>query len=128
MPQATPPRPARVLVIEDDARLRDLYVEILTRARYEVQAVPTVGLAIEALLSEPADVIIASPHDVVPADLLAALHGIAPRLPVIMCSGIVDDELRRLATDFGVAAVLEKPVDMRRLVEAVRQAAGRTAA
>jgi len=42
--------------------------------------------------------------------------------------GIVDQELRRLAADFGVAAVLEKPVDMRRLVETVRQAAGRTAA
>jgi DNA-binding NtrC family response regulator len=128
MARVTPPRPLRVLVIEHDLRLRDLYVEVLTRAGYEVEVVPTVGLAIEALLSRPADVIIASPHGVVPADLLAALHGVAPRLPVIMCSGIVDEELRSLAADFGVAAVLEKPVDMPRLAEAVRQAARRTAA
>jgi DNA-binding response OmpR family regulator len=61
--------------------------------------------------------------DVAPIDVLAALRTTAPSSRIIVCSGLITDELRVTARQFGAVAVLEKPVGWDRLVSAVAVAA-----
>src|SRR5215510_9159983 len=55
-------------------------------------------------------------------DLLAALRGAYPEAPLILYSASMRPELAGQAKDFGVAAVLEKPVSSGQLVEVVQTA------
>jgi DNA-binding NtrC family response regulator len=55
-------------------------------------------------------------------DLLAAVRGAYPDAPLILYSAPMTPELAAQARDFGVAALLEKPVSPGRLVEVVRTA------
>ena len=54
---------------------------------------------------------------------LAAMRNADPRTPLILYSGSMTEELAIEAGDFGVAAVLETPISIDRLVEAVRAVA-----
>jgi DNA-binding NtrC family response regulator len=56
-------------------------------------------------------------------DTLATLRGTAPHSAIVVCSGILTDELQHQAALFGAAALLEKPVTPDQLVETVARAA-----
>jgi DNA-binding response OmpR family regulator len=116
---------ARVLVVEDDPRTLDVFCEALRRAGFEVESAVSVAAAIDALRRAPIHLIVSNLGlpDASPVDVLAALRAAAPNSPIVVCSGFVTDEVKAHAVDFGVAAVLEKPVTLRRLVETVEAAA-----
>lgn len=117
--------PTRVLVLEDDSRTLDLFCEALRRAGFDVEGTATLGAAIEVLRRAPVHAIVANLQlpDAASVDVLAALRGMAPGRPIVVCSGFVTDELWGHAVDFGAVAVLEKPVPLKRLVETVAAAA-----
>jgi DNA-binding NtrC family response regulator len=118
------PRPARVLLVEDDTTMLDLFSETLRLAGFQVDGVRCVGAALDALGHQVYDVVL-SDHglpDVAGLDLLAALLGATPRTPRILCSGLVTDELLQQAREFGVFAVLSKPVRLEMLVLTVSAA------
>ncbi len=123
---ATPdltPRP-RVLLIDDSRTVQATLSRSLGEAGFEVLVA---GDTIEAL-----DVLAQRRCAVVPADyqlpgtngldFLAALRGAYPEAPLILYSASMTLELAAQARDFGVAALLEKPVSPARLVEVVRTA------
>lgn len=116
---------ARILVVEDDPRTRDVFCEALRRAEFQVDSAGTVAAAIDALRRASVHAIVANLGlpDAFPADVLAALRAAAPNSPIVVCSGLVTDEVQAHAVNFGVAAVLEKPVTLQRLVETVKTAA-----
>jgi DNA-binding response OmpR family regulator len=65
--------------------------------------------------------------DLPPLEWLAVARGAAPTTPLVVYSGAVHlDELKGLAQEWGVAAVLAKPFSPAQLVEAVRVATRRT--
>ena len=121
---AAMPRPARVLLVEDDTETLDAFSEALRLAGFQVDGVRSVGAALEALGHQVYDVVL-SDHglpDVAGLDLLAALLGATPRTPRILCSGLVTEELLEQAREFGVFAVLSKPVRLEMLVLTVSAA------
>lgn len=121
-------RHARVLVVEDDLATLEVFTDALRRAGFEVDGVWSAGDALDVLAYQTYDVVLADHGmpDIPGLDLLAALRGAAPRTPqIILCTGLVTDELLAQAREFGVFAVLSKPVSLEMLVVTVSAAVQR---
>jgi DNA-binding NtrC family response regulator len=116
---------ARILILDDDPRTLEVFCEGLRRAGCEVHAVRTMAAAIEALNARRYTAIVTNLGlpDIAPLDVLAALRATAPGSRIIVCSGLITEELQASARQFGAAAVLEKPVGLDRLVNTVAAAA-----
>jgi DNA-binding NtrC family response regulator len=134
---ALTPKP-RIILAEDNDDVRHALTDLLTGDGYEVIAVPN---ALELMNHLGPDVLLkreALPGDAIVTDLRMPLmdgfqlvqsaraHGW--HIPVIVISGFADDETRARAKDLGVTAFLEKPLDLQKLQEVLREALGRDVA
>ena len=83
--------------------------------------------ALEALeLSEPDAVVLDALMPVVDGfEAAGMLLERRPGLPILLCSGVVDDEVRRRASDTGIAACLAKD-DVDRIPAALLELLGRS--
>ncbi len=104
--------------------MRGAVLGALEAAGFETIAVGDVTEALDALAQRRFDVVLAD--YLLPGfsglELLAAIKNAAPRTPLILYSGSMTKALAAEAQDSGVAAVLETPISVERLVEAVRAA------
>ena len=108
--------PKRILLVEDDALLRALCVEILGGQTHIVVAVDDGAVALEEIQQRPPDVILL---DLVMP--MARLDGIAllsklsagPRIPIIILSGLGDVLVQELSSELTealkITAILRKP-------------------
>jgi DNA-binding NtrC family response regulator len=113
----------RVLLVEDHAALRSAMLGALEVAGFEAIWAGDAAEALEVLGERRIDIVVADYYlpGITGLDLLAAIKGAAPGTPLILYWGMTE-ELAEEARDFGVRAVLEKPVSNARLVEVVRDA------
>jgi putative nucleotidyltransferase with HDIG domain len=117
-------RPARVLVVDDEAPVRSMIGATLQRQGYEVQLAVSGTQAVELLEQGPFDLVLT---DIVMQDgngiaLLERIHEDQPHLPVVMVSAIHDisvaiDSMRRGAYDY-----LLKPFEREHLIATVQRA------
>ena len=116
---------ARILVTDDNIRLRTVVRDILTQAGYEVE---TAGNGIEAcqiLERVPVDLLIT---DIVMPEkegiqTIAGLHRERPDLRIIAMSGDGSDGAAfylEMAREFGADATLSKPFSRAQLLDAVQ--------
>ena len=118
-----PERPAKVLVAEDDATVREFVVRALRQQGYEVAAV---GDGLEAL-----DVLGAEQFDLLLADIvMPELDGIAlalkvtkdyPDLPILLMTGYSAERQRAHNLDALIHDVITKPFTLRQICEAAAQ-------
>ena len=128
----TPPTRTTVLLVEDEAELRELFGLSLTRAGYDVVYAADGKEVLDRLASSFASEGHFGRFDVVVSDirmpgfsglhLLVALHHWSPGLPVILMTAFADESTRRDAHRLGAAAVLSKPFQLLALASAVEQA------
>jgi CheY-like chemotaxis protein len=111
----TAPRRPVALVVDDDARSRELLQQLLTLAGYEVRAVGGGQDALALLANEIPDVAVIDLR--MPGmdglELCRKIRRLAPRgndLPVVVLTGMDDDEARQAAIEAGADEVLVKPV------------------
>ena len=117
----------RVLLVEDNAAVRDVVRESLEGAGFEVDAATTATEGTERLAQRRYAAILSDCvlPDLPPLEWLAVARAAAPATPLVVYSGAVHlDELQELAREWRVAAVLAKPFSQAQLVEAVRHAIG----
>jgi CheY-like chemotaxis protein len=106
-------RPIRVLVVDDHADVRFLVRAILRDAG------PPLEVAGEAAGAEEAVQAVdrLDPHVVVLDAMMPVIDGFEaarrilarrPNIPILLCSAIVDDEIRARAEEAGIAACLSK--------------------
>ncbi len=117
-------RPARVLVVDDEAHVRSMMGSTLERNGYEVQLASSGREALEALALNTFDLVLT---DIVMQDLngialLERVHAQQPNLPVVMVTAIHDisvaiDSMRRGAYDY-----LLKPFEREHLMGTVERA------
>jgi DNA-binding response OmpR family regulator len=115
-----------ILIVDDDAGIRMVLVEALSRVGYQVLGVPD-GLWVSRALREGA-----FSFDLVVLDwkmpgldglaVLQELQACAPKTPVILISVAVEDRLRLEALNLGAFAVLRKPIDFGTLASTVGRA------
>jgi DNA-binding response OmpR family regulator len=115
---------ARVLITDDDGRLRQTLSDVLARAGHEVFTASTGRNALAVLGREAVDVIITDVYmpEMDGIELLLALRQTHTELPVVVISGggtrgnvEVLDSLEML----GAACVLRKPFDFQHLLAVV---------
>lgn len=104
----------RVLLVEDDADIRDMLKSILQHDRFEVRAVPDVPSALAALEEEVPDVVLldlglpgTSGYEL--ARLIRERHS-AERLPLVALTGYGQPSDRQATAEAGFNAHLTKPL------------------
>lgn len=108
-----PGRGQRILHIDDDEALVDLFGRLLQRAGYLVVGHVDAREGLDALRADPSafDLVITDFN--MPRfsglDVAREVHRICPGLPVVVASGCVTAQLREQAEKAGVAAVISKP-------------------
>ena len=106
-------RPVRVLVVDDHADVRFLVRAILEDAAPDVVYAGEAANAADAVAAldatEPDVVVLDARMPVVDGfEAAAMLLERRPGLPILLCSAIVDDEIRARAEAVGIAACLSK--------------------
>jgi DNA-binding NtrC family response regulator len=116
-----------ILIVDDEADIRDLLAQFLTLNGYRTTAVAS---ATEALLvgrADPPDLIMADLQleDADGLEMIAKLKAMLPDKPVILLTGVLfDPEVVRDVLSTKVACYLEKTSSLERILEAVHHLLG----
>lgn len=127
-----PPQPFRILLVEDDPVMGQIYLAALVRAGMEVRSIADPTLVIEAIHDSDPDLLITDLNMPQCSGLeLAAVirsHADLTALPIVFLTGDAGQESRRSAVNLGSDAFLTKPVQLGDLVETARARARRARA
>jgi len=113
-----------VLVVDDEAVVRDFMARCLERAGYIVKHAASSEAAVAEMIAEPASVVLCDIRMPGLDGLWLAeqLHDRWPDTPVIMATGIDDLQTIRQSRALGAVNYLTKPIAPAHLVDTVRQA------
>jgi excisionase family DNA binding protein len=129
---STPPRSARqrVLVVDDEASIRDLLSKTLALAEYDVDTAPDGTSALDRLRAVSYDLLIADLK--MPGmdglTLIRQAKRIKADLPVIIITGFSTESSAIEAVNLGVAGYLTKPFRVPQVLAAASKALGAPAA
>jgi len=117
---------ARVLVIDDEVRFRELYRQVLEQAGFEARTAGSAEEALGAVRSDPPAMVVSDVR--LPGrdglELLREVRGQRPDLPFLLVTAYADVRDAVEALKLGAVDYLAKPVDLDELVAAVRDALG----
>jgi len=131
-PAAAPARQgrARVLVVDDEASIRDLLAKTLALAEYDVDTAADASTALERIRTAEFDLLIADLK--MPGmdglTLIRQVKHLRSELPVIIITGFSSESSAIEAVNLGVAGYLRKPFRVPEVLEAARKAIGVPAA
>lgn len=123
MSETRPRKPRRVLVVEDDAAIRQFIAEALADVGYEVVEAVDGSHALARLDVDPPDVVVLDLHMPVvdgPA-FMAAIADRPTRPPVVLMSA--NGTASEVAAQLGAAAHIEKPFAVSTLISLVDRCA-----
>lgn len=120
---------SRVLIIDDDAAMRDVLRQTFERAGFDVDVAADGNEGIAHFRAHPADVVVT---DIIMPDregieTMIEIKGIDPAAKVIAISGggrTGASDFLTLAKQLGAEEVFAKPLDRKELVASVRRLAG----
>ena len=114
----------RVLVVDDDAAMREMVVCMLDCSGFEAEAAFDADAALFALQERPFDAVVCDLH--MPHrdgfSLLRAVPWVRPGTPVVLMSSFGSPETRAEAKRAGAGAYLSKPFSSGRLLDAIAEA------
>jgi CheY-like chemotaxis protein len=112
-----------VLVVDDEAGMRDTLVAILEHHGYRVWSAPDGETAFSAVQEKDFDVLVMDIR--MPGrDGVSVLEELGTPPRVILMTAYATEDRLRAAADANVFAVLSKPFDMHRMLSLVAQASG----
>ncbi len=111
----------RILVVDDEASIREALSKVLRAEGYEVALAETGAEAIERYSGEPIDLVLLDLNLPVKNgwETLEWLPRINPLLPVVIITGRADQ--RALAEKAGADALMEKPLDVPFLLQVIHE-------
>ena len=117
LPRIAPPArraAGRVLVVDDEAEIREVLQEFLTEKGYDARPAPDAAAAIAAVTAEAPDVVLLDIQmpGLGGVDALAAIRAVAPDVKVIMVSGTSSGDLASRALAYGAFDYVAKPIDL----------------
>lgn len=125
IPSPTPGRP-RVLVVDDEASIRDLLAKTLALAEYDVDLAPDGRTALERLRIIPYDLLITDLKmpGVDGLTVIREARRLKPDIPVIIITGFSTEASAIEAINLGVSGYLTKPFRVPRVLAAAAKALG----
>jgi excisionase family DNA binding protein len=129
LPHAAPaalPNQPRVLVVDDEASIRDLLSKTLTLAEYHVDTIGDARAALDRLRVEPYDLLVADLKmpSVDGLTLIREAKRFQPHLRAIIITGYSSEASAIEAVNLGVAGYLTKPFRVPQVLSAVARALG----
>jgi excisionase family DNA binding protein len=123
---AGPPSRSRILVVDDEAAIRDLLAKTLALAEYDVDVAPDGRSALERLRTLPYDLLITDLKMPGVDGLTVIREGrrYRPDLPVIIITGFSTEASAIEAINLGVSGYLIKPFRVPRVLAAAAKALG----
>ncbi len=123
VPDATEPRPPRILVVDDERSMREMLQIVLRREGYEVLLAENGRAAIDLLEREPVDILISDIKmpDLSGVDVLRAAKKIDQDILGIMITAFASTETAVEAMRLGACDYLSKPFDIDLLKMKVRE-------
>lgn len=113
-----------VVGVDDDVRIRESLARLATSAGYTAIMFPSAEALLTSGALAEADCLICDVR--MPGmdglELQRRVKAESPRLPVIVISGQLDEQIRECALRLGAAAFLYKPFDGEELLRAIRRA------
>lgn len=114
----------RILIVDDDALVRDMLDRLLRRAGYDTETAENGARALSLHRKQPADLVITDilMPEKEGIETLMELHRLTPDVPVIAISGggrIGPESYLSMATLLGAERAFAKPVDTAQLLRAV---------
>lgn len=114
-----------ILLVDDEAQLAEIAANLLRKLGYEV-IVSTDGMEALKVFNEEGkrfDLLITdqSMPQMTGLELVRAIKGIRPEMPVILCSGYTKLEDDKKLQEAEISKVLTKPLRLRELSEAVKE-------
>ena len=118
---------ARILVVDDDAEMRALLLDVLHNEGYEVDEAKDGTDAVLALRTRKFDVILMDKNMPGPSglDLLPGFRRVCPDSRIIMMTAFGDVASYMEAAEKGAVEYLFKPFRMEEMKEAITKALGR---
>ena len=109
---------AKILIVDDEVRIRELLRKALTREGYEVVSVPSAEQSLELIFKEPFDLLLLDVQLSGESGLsvLKKVREHQKEVPIVIYSGVVTPELEKEAREAGANEVLGKDVDILQLV------------
>ena len=129
-PHEDGPRPPHdassyVLVVDDEALVRDFMARCLEDRGYAVKKAGSAAEALELMVNKPASLVLCDIK--MPGQdglwLADRLRAHWPNTPVVMATGIDDVETVRLSREVGAVDYITKPIAREQLLQVVRRAA-----
>ena len=117
---------ASILIVDDDEVIRDTLCELLSQ-EYTCQTADTAEVALAKLEAQPFDVVVTdiSMPGLSGMELLRMVLELYPSTPVIMASGLSDEEQAQSTIEQGSFDYLLKPFRLEVVEESVRRAVKR---
>lgn len=113
-----------ILIIDDEAPVREVLGRALTRQTYRVREASNADEARQAVQQERPDLIITDlqMEDTDGLELVRELKSLAPGVPVLLLTGVIfDPEVVEKTIRHQVDGYLEKTVPLQRVLEEVRR-------
>lgn len=119
----------RVLVIDDDAVVRDVLTRMLEHAGYDVTQSGDGTAGVKTFSSAPADVVVTDMNmpEMDGLEVIRALRAIDPAVPIVAISGgglFSKQMLLASASTLGADEVISKPFDLQEIVASLERALG----
>jgi PAS domain S-box-containing protein len=119
-----------VLFIDDEEPIVNMAKSVLENLGYSVVVETGGNKALEVFRSNPESFDIVITDLTMPGmtgiELAERLKSVSPEIPIILCSGSIDESLREKAKATGINGFLPKPVGVHALAEAVRRVLDKT--
>lgn len=109
---------AKILIVDDESRIRELLRKALTREGYEVVSAPSAEQSLELIFKEPFDLLLLDVRLSGESGLsvLKKVREYQKDVPIVIYSGAITPELEKEARGAGANEVLSKDVDVLQLV------------
>jgi len=117
-------KPSHILIVDDEAQIRNLLAEYLTRCGYRVTPVSSALEAQESAQADRPDLIITDLQleDSDGLDMIERLKATLPATPVILLTGVLfDPRVARDVLSKKVSSYLAKTSPLGRILEEVRR-------
>ena len=120
-----PERSGRILVIDDEKFILKVSSGILESRGWDVLTAESAESALEIFATRwetiTAVVIDLSMPGMSGLDLFLKLKAIDPGVKAVLCSGMLDNEVRKAALEIGMRDAIQKPYDVEKLLEIIEE-------
>ena len=113
----------RILLVDDEVSITGYLSELLEMHDYQVTTSNDSQQAMSLFIADPIAFDLVITDMTLPGltgiELATGMLQLRPDLPVILCSGYIDEETRQAVIDSGIRESFSKPINSRALIESV---------